>query len=284
MRRAPSLSSIEAFLAVAECGGVKAAAAKLCLSASSVTRRVQALERHAGAPLIARNNGRATLTTAGRDLRDRLQPAMQGFRAALGVADDAPVRLRISRSLAALWLAPRLSRLPKGMALTLHADLEPAHLRDAAADLGFFFGGAALDGLPTQALLPVELSVVCAPRLADGRSAPIAPTDLSAFKRLDLAGQTGLWRRHVAAPASGIVFDGIQPMYEAAAAGLGLAHGLHPLVEPYLASGRLIELAWIGRRVAGAYALVATPAALRLRKVAALRDWLTAETELPCAA
>lgn len=49
MQRAPSLSTIEAFLAAAERGSFKAAADRLCLSAPAVTRRIQALERHAGA-------------------------------------------------------------------------------------------------------------------------------------------------------------------------------------------------------------------------------------------
>jgi LysR family glycine cleavage system transcriptional activator len=280
MRRAPSLSAIEAFLAVAECGGMRRAADNLCLSASAVTRRVQALERHAGAALFDRSSGRLTLTTAGSELRQRLQAAVQGLRTALAADDEAPVRLRISRSVAGLWLAPRLSRAPLSVAVQLCADLTPSDLRKGAADLGVFYGGAA-EGLDVQALLPIKLSVVSAPRLADGRLAPSAPADLSAFARLDLAGHEGLWRRHAPASHRALTFDGIQVLYEAAASGLGLAHGLHPLVEPYLASGRLVELPWIERSAAGAYALVAAPNALRSQRVCALCDWLAEEMAAP---
>lgn len=280
MRRAPSLSAIEAFLAVADGGSVRRAADQLCLSASAVTRRVQALERHADAALFDRSGGRLTLTAAGSHLRERLQTAVQGLRSALTAVDDPPVRLRISRSVAALWLAPRLRRAPRGVAIELCADVTPADLRNGAADLGLFFGGAA-EGLGVQALLPIALSIVSAPRLADGRPAPSAPADLSAFARLDLAGQNDLWRIHAPASPRALTFDGIHALYEAAASGLGLAHGLHPLVEAYLTNGRLIELPWIERSAAGAYALVAAPNALRSRKVCELRDWLADEMASP---
>ena len=57
MQRAPSLTTIEAFLAAAERGSFRAAADRLCLSAPAVTRRIQALERHADAALFERRAG-----------------------------------------------------------------------------------------------------------------------------------------------------------------------------------------------------------------------------------
>ena len=282
MRRAPSLSSIEAFLAAADCGSLREAADQLCLSASAVTRRIQALERHSGAALFDRSGGKIALTAAGRDAAARLRSAMQGVRDALNAQEDptAPVRLRISRSLAGLWLAPRLARLPKQIALEFHSDLALEDVLANAADLGVFFGGAALGGLVAQELLPIQLSVVCAPRLADGRAPPPRDADLSAYSLLDLPPHIGLWRRLDPAARGSLSFDGVQAMYEAAAAGLGLAHGLHPLVEPYLASGRLVELPWIERAAGGAYYLVATRGGLRSEKVARVFDWLLAEAAL----
>jgi LysR family glycine cleavage system transcriptional activator len=278
MRRAPSLSSIEAFLAVVECEGLKGAAERLCLSPSAVTRRIQALERHVGARLFDRSRGRMALSAAGRALAERLRPAMLGFLDALHAeAESAPVRLRVSRSVAGLWLAPRLARLSNDVSLELRSDLAPADLLADAADLGIFFGDAPLAGLISEELLPIELSVVCAPRLADGRAAPMESRDVSDFTLLDLAPHFGLWRRLSSDAHASRAFDGIQAMYEAAASGLGLAHGLHPLVEPYLADGRLIELPWIKRAPMGAYRLFATRTALRSKKVAKVSNWLKSE-------
>jgi LysR family transcriptional regulator, glycine cleavage system transcriptional activator len=70
-------------------------------------------------------------------------------------------------------------------------------------------------------------------------------------------------------------------MYEAVASGLGLAPGVHPLVEPYLASGRLVELPGFRRMAAGAYQLVTARRALRSRSVAMVRDWPLREAAQP---
>lgn len=278
MPRAPSLSTIEAFLAAAERGSFKAAADRLCLSAPAVTRRIQALERHAGAALFERKAGGVSLTVEGRELAARMGPALDELRAAL-VSPDAPgrpVRLRASRSFAGLWLAPRLERLPEGVELELRSDLTLEALLSGAADLGIFFDPVPTPQARAEILLPVEVAVVSAPRLVDGR-APPEGAGATSVPLIELAGQPRFWSERIPGARASLTFDGLQAMYEAAAQGLGLAPGAHPLVAPYLASGRLVELPVFGRTKVGAYRLVATPGALRVRKVAALRDWLMRE-------
>ena len=249
MRRAPPLTAIEAFLAAAESGSFRAAADVLSLSAPAVTRRIQALERHAGGKLFDRHAGGAILTTLGRELLARLGPAMGGIRAAMAPAPERKsVRLRISRSLAALWLVSRLARCPGEVALDFRADVTLEDLRTGAADLGIFFGDCAGSGLVVAPLLQIALSVVSAPLLADGRPAPERLDDLSYFRLLTLSNPPGLWRRLLPEATEFMTFDGIHPMFEAAAQGLGVAPGIIPLVEPYLANGRLIEASSAGAR------------------------------------
>lgn len=282
MRRAPPLIAIEAFLAAAEGGSFRAAADALSLSAPAVTRRVQALERHAGGRLFDRHAGGAALTARGRELLARLGPAMGGIRAAMAPHEERkPVRLRISRSLAALWLVSRLARCPSEIGLDFRADLTLDDLRKGAADLGIFFGDCAGSGLVVAPLLQIALSVVSAPRLADGRPAPERLDDLSSFRLLNLSNPSRLWRQLLPEATEFLTFDGIHPMFEAAAQGLGVAPGIFPLVEPYLASGRLIEAGFCPRAPAGAYYLVATEHALRSAAVANLRRWLVAEAGSP---
>ena len=279
MQRAPNLTAIEAFLAAAELGSFKAAADRLCLTAPAITRRIQALERHSGTSLFDRGAGGVTLTAAGRDLAERMGPAVEELRTAFATADDpgTPVRLRLSRSLAGLWLAPRLSRLPKGVALDLRSDLTLEACLAGNADLGIFYEPRP----PAERLIPVEISVVSAPRLADGHAAPRDPTEVHSVTLIDLAGQSWFWRRTAPGLRASLTFDGAQAMYEAVASGLGLAPGVHPLVEPYLASGRVVELPGFGRIAAGAYQLVTTRRALRSRSVALVRDWLLREASGP---
>ena len=266
MQRAPNLTAIEAFLAAAELGSFKAAADRLCLTAPAITRRIQALERHSGTPLFDRGAGGVTLTAAGRDLLERMGPAVEELRTAFATADDpgTPVRLR-------------LSRLPKGVALDLRSDLTLEACLAGNADLGIFYEPRP----PAERLIPVEISVVSAPRLADGHAAPRDPTEVQSVPLIDLAGQSWFWRRTAPGSRASLTFDGAQAMYEAVASGLGLAPGVHPLVEPYLASGRVVELPGFGRIAAGAYQLVTTRRALRSRSVALVRDWLLREASGP---
>ncbi|HME27659.1 MAG TPA: LysR substrate-binding domain-containing protein [Acetobacteraceae bacterium] len=279
MRRAPPLSAIEAFLAAAEAGSFRAAADALHLSAPAITRRIQALERHIGLRLFDRRAGGAALTAEGLDLRTRLAPAMTAVTEAVVQAPGQrrPVRLRISRSLAATWLAPRLRRYAADVALDLRAELTLDDLRDGAADLGIFFGACAAPDLVAEPLLPVELSVVSASRLADGRAAPSRLDDLRSYHLLALSNPPGLWHRLLPDPPEFLTFDSIQVMYEAATQGLGLAPGLSPLVNPYLANGRLVRPDMYRPAPVGAYYLVANRRALRSRDVVNVRQWLTAE-------
>lgn len=275
MRRAPNLMGVEAFLAAAELGSFKAAADRLCLTAPAITRRIQALERHSGTPLFDRGAGGVKLTAAGRDLAARMGPALEELRAALAAGDDprSPVRIRVSRSLAGLWLAPRLSRLPKGVELDFKSDMTLEACLAGEADLGIFYEPPP----PAERLIPVEITVVSAPRLIDGRAAPKDASELSSVSLIDLAGQSWFWPRTAPGLRASLTFDGAQAMYEAVASGLGLAPGVHPLVEPYLASGRLVERPGFGRMPGGAYHLVMARRASRSRSVALVRDWLLRE-------
>ena len=187
---------------------------------------------------------------------------------------------RVSRSVTGLWLARRLPRLPKGVALDLRSDLTLEAFLAGGADLGIFFDPRA-PGAVSELLLPIELAVVSAPRLADGRPAPTDAADIASFPLIDLSGHSWFWSRAASGARAGLVFDGMQAMYEAVASGLGLAPGVHPLVEPYFASRRLVELTAFGRTPGGAHYLVATRQSLRSRKVAEVRDWLQREASSP---
>ena len=66
----------EAFFAVAEMGSIEHAAKKLCITASAVTLRLQALEKNLGQLLLIRAKP-CVLTQAGQRLFDHLQKAFK---------------------------------------------------------------------------------------------------------------------------------------------------------------------------------------------------------------
>src|SRR5258708_22020581 len=65
------LTSINAFVGVAESGGFSAAARRLHLSKATVSEQVQALEDVLGARLLNRTTRRVSLTEVGREYYER---------------------------------------------------------------------------------------------------------------------------------------------------------------------------------------------------------------------
>lgn len=77
-----TLEEIETFLTVMELGTVTAAASRLNLSKSVVSKRIADLEVSLGAALFRRNAGRIVATDAAYPLADRLRSALSELRAA----------------------------------------------------------------------------------------------------------------------------------------------------------------------------------------------------------
>ena len=76
-RKVRPLEAIEAFLAVAEAGGVRAGAATLSLSPSATSRRIAALEAFLDIDLFNRSNGGLQLTAAGMTYRNAAEAAIE---------------------------------------------------------------------------------------------------------------------------------------------------------------------------------------------------------------
>lgn len=114
-----SLDEMDTFLAVMELGTVTAAAARLNLSKSVVSKRISDLEANLGAALFLRNAGRITPTDTALRLAEGLRPALAGLRAAAeGAIVEArgSTRLRgrlsisVPMTLGRLYLGPILAR------------------------------------------------------------------------------------------------------------------------------------------------------------------------------
>ncbi len=96
------LASLEAFLAVADCGGFSAAGERLRLTQPAVSKRIAALEQHLGRRLFDRVGREIALTEAGRALLPRARRIlgeMEDTRRALGNLDaDVAGRLTLATS------------------------------------------------------------------------------------------------------------------------------------------------------------------------------------------
>ena len=98
----PNLTDLETFVAVAETGGVSAAARRLGLPKSVVSRRLARLEDELGAQLLARTTRGAALTEAGSTFHEhaaRVCAEMEAARESLSPTGDVRGLLRVAAPL-----------------------------------------------------------------------------------------------------------------------------------------------------------------------------------------
>src|ERR1700758_391454 len=112
------LEDLETFVEVADAGGVSAAARRLGLSKSIVSRRLGRLEDELGVQLLARTTRGAALTEAGVTFRDhasRVSAELDLARETVLPAGDLQGRLRIAApmSFGPTHVAPVLAELAR---------------------------------------------------------------------------------------------------------------------------------------------------------------------------
>jgi DNA-binding transcriptional LysR family regulator len=177
------------FLAVARSGSLTDSGQRLKTSASTVSRRIGALEKKLGAHLFDRKSSGYTLTESGMVIRQKAeeveQAALSVERAALGRDTHATgvVRLTASDDIAANLIAPHLGRFHArypDITLEIVAQMELADLTRREADI-------ALRGTrPTRGHFVVRRAGVwhfglyAARKYADARNLKPGVSDLSA--------------------------------------------------------------------------------------------------------
>jgi LysR family glycine cleavage system transcriptional activator len=248
-RLSPPLEAIEAFVAVAHAGGLRAASSDLALSPSGASRRIATLEGFLGATLFERSDQGLRLTEAGRRYLNAVEPAVAAIRRATSAVEDEPNRivLATSHSLAERWIMPRLAalRADETVELTLLPTRDPNVLRSGEAQIAVWGSLDARD-LTSETIGAVAARPVMAPHLFDGRTLPTKEAALLDYPLLAPREPGGIWQRWFA--AAGVVADAphiieyatMALVYEAASAGLGVALAVPMLCEPQLQAGTLV--------------------------------------------
>ena len=169
---------LEAFVAVADSGGFRRAAAELGLSQPSITLRVQRLERLLGLELFNRTTRRVTLTEAGQRLRVRAGHAVSELSSIVrDLRDEAQLKsgrvtLGAPPTLASSVLPGVLGRfmtLHPGVRMQLYDDFTGAILARLVAgsvDLAIVPFDGRNDDLACEHLFTDELVVVAPRRMA----------------------------------------------------------------------------------------------------------------------
>ncbi|WBU58068.1 LysR family transcriptional regulator [Paracoccus sediminicola] len=257
-----SLDEIDTFLTVLELGTVTAAAARLNLSKSVVSKRVSDFEATIGAALFRRNAGRITPTEAALRLAERLRPALTELVAAAESAAwdmDGAAPLRGTLSIAApmsfgtMYLSPILARFAAaqpGLELRIDYDDRARDLSREGFDMGLRIGEARDGALMARKLCEDRQIVVASPDYLDRRGRPASLADLRDHEVLSYThlSDAAMWQfrqgGRIVSPevSSRITANNGEAMRDMAEAGLGIAMLPGFILADALRAGRLVPV------------------------------------------
>ena len=261
--RVPALDALVVLLAVAEHGSLGAAARAVGVTQSTVSARVQGMERQVGFALVERGPRGSRLTPAGAALAEQAQAVVDAavaLDAGIGaLRTDARARLRVaaSQTLAELllphWLAVLAAEHPDAaVSLVSVNSAQAARLvLDRDADLGFVEGPRIPAGLGSRVVARDRLVVVVPPAHPWARRArPLRAEELAATRlvqREDTSGTRAALEAALAAhgPLADpvLVLSTASAVRSAVAAGAGPAVLSSRAVATDVAAGRLREVA-----------------------------------------
>ncbi|HMQ40276.1 MAG TPA: LysR family transcriptional regulator [Paracoccus sp. (in: a-proteobacteria)] len=257
-----SLDEIETFLAVMELSTVTAAAARLNLSKSVVSKRISDFEAVVGAALFRRNAGRITPTEAADRLAERLRPALGELvaateSAAWGMDGATPLRGALSiaapMSFGTMYLSPMLAdfaaRHP-GLELRVDYDDRSRDLAREGYDLGIRIGKARDGALMARKLCEDRQYVVASPDYLARHGTPESPAALRDHQIISYAhlSDSALWQfrlngRNVSPDvAARLTFNNGEAIRDMAIAGLGIAILPGFIIAEARRAGRLVEI------------------------------------------
>lgn len=280
------LEDIETFSVVADAGGVSAAARRLGVAKSIVSRRLLRLETELGVQLLARTTRGAVLTEAGSLFREhaaRISAEMDAAREELAPTGELRGRLRIAAplSFAATVVAPALAELgrrhPRLQVQAAYSD----RFVDLAAegfDAAIRIGYLGDSNLIARRLGPVSGKAVASPSYIAEHGAPETTEELLGHEAL-MQG-TESWRfiegdkTILVRPQGRFKADNGTALLVAALAGLGVAYLPDRLTEAHVASGALVAVMTRYRVPDGGVFLVRPQGQKPSRKLRALTDIL----------
>jgi len=286
----PSLPLLAAFEAAARTGSITQAASELSLTQSAVSRQIRALEGQLGVELFVREKQKIRLTLGGqvyaREIRDALGKISNASLNLLANPAGGTLTLAVPPTFGARWLVPRvprfLARHPQ-VSLNILSRLTQFDFGQDVIDAAIYFGAPQWTGVEMELLRGEAVIPVCAPELA-ARHGFCAPADIRKAPLLHLTTRPDAWehwmRRYGVDDRAvrGMLFDQFSTLFEAAAAGLGVALLPDFLFEEELREGRIVEALPLPHRGDDAYYLCWPQDRDAHRPLALFRDWLLEET------
>jgi DNA-binding transcriptional LysR family regulator len=248
------IEDLMTFVEVADAGGVSAAARRLGVSKSIVSRRLFRLEAELGAQLLARTTRGAALTEAGITFRDHAARACAEIdvaRETILPAGDLRGRLRIAVPLTfgpthfAHVLADMARRHPQLHIHTSYSD-RFVDLIAEGFDCAIRVGYLADSNLIARRVGPIHGKLVASPGYIKAHGSPETPDEIVAHEALMQGTETWQFmdgdKILTVRPQGRFKADNGTALVAAAAAGLGIAWLPDGITREYLASGALVPV------------------------------------------
>ena len=285
----PPFAALRAFHAAATHDRYRDAAESLGLTESAISHQVRRLEEFLRTALIDRSGRRPKLTDTGRRYLEQIEPAIHQIQSATEVLLPATgrsiVRLTLPPSLAATWLIPKLGAFERehpGIDLQLITTTRVIDLRRDQVELAIRHGKGPWPDVEATFLLEETAMPVCAPGYLDllpKKPSREALRDVRFIVSANFPDEWEEWTRAhgLEPPALNdlIVLDAMEQSLQLAENGHGLAMGRRPVVDDWLARGRLIAPFGDADPTGAAYYLCRPSAAMPTAAGRRLERWLT---------
>lgn len=204
-----TLSDIAVFVQVVDSGSFTAAAERLGLSKSVVSKYVTRLEDHLGARLLNRTTRRLSLTEIGRSFYERSQTGLREIEEAeaevsrLQGAPRGTLRLNAPMSFGILHIAPAipafLAQYPD-LSIDMNLDDRQIDLVEEGFDLGIRIAELPDSSLVARRLAPCRHVVCGAPGYFKRRGVPRSPEDLRNHNAINFKYQSSARDWHFISP------------------------------------------------------------------------------------
>ncbi|SFD51663.1 LysR family transcriptional regulator [Roseivivax sediminis] len=248
------IDDLQTFVAVADAGGVSAAARRLGVSKSIVSRRLFRIEAELGAQLVARTTRGAALTEAGMIFRDhaaRVSAEIDTARESIQPDGELRGRLRVALpfTFGPTHFAPVVAEMARRHPqLHIHAAYQD-RLVDLIAegyDCAIRVGSLHDSSLIAQRVAPIRGALVASPDYVETHGAPVTPEEVTEHEALMQGTET--WQFMDAGsvinvqPRGRFKADNAKALAVAAAAGLGIAWLPNCVTQEYVIAGALVPI------------------------------------------
>jgi DNA-binding transcriptional LysR family regulator len=252
--------ALRVFSQVVESGSFSAAAEKLGLSTTAMSRHVAELEAHLQTRLLNRTTRRVSLTESGRAFYERTVQLLADLEEAEQEASRAAVvprgtiKLTTSVNFGVRHLAPAIAAFlaaHSGVRFDVSLSDRIVDLVEEGFDLGVRIGAPGSDNIVARKLGETRLVPCASPRYLQAHGAPQVPEDLVRHNcfTYEYVTPRNLWRFRDASGAEravrvsgGLHSNNGELLAEAAAQGAGIVFEPAFIVGPDVRAGRLVPL------------------------------------------